>query len=816
MLYCAAFAQNASYKQRHLFILYLLITMPHKPTYMGDAPQKNNVFIGRITEIKAIKDLLTQPEPLLLRGMGGMGKTTLVNELCAQIGKQYDYVIYTNCKNSDPDAKNPLQDYLLYDHTLLHHDLQINDRLRAERDEKQKWAILLSRIKALNGTILWIIDNAYQKDTATIKKLLPNCQIILTSREPIGDIHAYNVDELGMLDALHLFKHYYKRPDDDQQILDVCRCIGYHALSIELLAKTLQALPDKDTSFLLAQLNLQGINIPQQQPVWTDYAQKEIHLNQCLLVAFSMGKLYEQTDIHPLFRFFCLMPYQYIPYNLIEQITETQGNAAKKLLLSQLRQLTDLGWIKQARTEWDNTTQESWQMHPMIQDIITQKLGKDAKQEEVICWQINNKAVADYKQNEIKAQLWRPFLERLVKYVTAQNEAIAAIYTVLALLNRAMGNYAIALQQQKTALQIAEQMLPAQHPDLATLYLNMGAAYQSLTDYATALNYYEKCRSIREQILPPLHPDLASLYLNMGIAYDSLTDYATALNYYEKCRSIREQILSPLHPDLASLYLNMGSTYQHLTNYATALSYYEKCRSIREKILPALHPDLANLYLNMGVTYNSLTDYATALSYYEKCRTIREQILPPLHPDLAMLYLNIGNTYQSLTDYATALNYYEKCRSIYEQILPPQHPNLAGLYLNMGVTYQSSTDYATALNYYEKCRTIFEQILPPQHPNLAALYLNMGNTYHNLADYATALNYYEKCRSIREQILSPQHPDLAMLYLNIAILYARQAQWQEAQVYANKGVDIFKAILPTNHPYLQKALKLQQYIQANL
>ncbi len=387
---------------------------------MGDALQKNPVFVGRTIEINDIKVLLQKRMPVLLRGMGGAGKTTLVNELCAEIGKQYDYLIYTNGKNANPDAQNPLLDYLLYDHTQLHHDLHLSDLLRAEQDKKQKWAILMSKIKALNGSTLWVIDNAYQKDAATINQLPPNCQIILTSREPIGNIPPYEIGALDMINAMHLFKRYYTRPDDDNAIIDVCACVDYHALSVELLAKTLQALPNKDTSFLLAQLNLQGIDIPQQQPVWTDYAQKEIHLNKCLLAAFTMGKLYEEKTIHPLFRFFCLMPYQYIPYNLILQITQTPNNAAEDLLLSQLKQLTALGWIKQALTEWDNTTQDGWQMHPVIQDMVGQKLGKDAEQEEAICGQIYDKSNIAYEQNPISAQLWRPFLEKLVKCIICQ------------------------------------------------------------------------------------------------------------------------------------------------------------------------------------------------------------------------------------------------------------------------------------------------------------------------------------------------------------------------------------------------------------
>ncbi len=335
---------------------------------------------------------------------------------------------------------------------------------------------------------------------------------MLTARGKIGDIPEHKIDELDIINALRLFKHYYKRPDSDESIMEVSERVGNHPLSIELLAKTLQELPNKDTSFLLEQLDEKGLKIERQRAVWSNYAERKIYLNECLLIAFDLGQLSTQTALHPLLRFFCLMPYQYIAYDLICQINQTPNEAAEDILLDHLEQLTNLGWIKQAPTEWDNTTQEGWQMHPIIQDMVNQQLGKDTEQEKAICLQIHDKSQAAYKQNEIKAQSWRPFLDKLVKCIVAQDEAIMAIYNVLSLLNQAMGNYAIALQQQTIALQIAEQILPPLHFNLAGLYMNMGITYDRLADYTTALNYYEKCRIICEQI-PQIQPNLAALYL---------------------------------------------------------------------------------------------------------------------------------------------------------------------------------------------------------------------------------------------------------------------------------------------------------------
>jgi tetratricopeptide (TPR) repeat protein len=518
--------------------------------YIGDIGRNDAAFFGRAIEKEGIIQDLKRHKKVLLQGMGGMGKTTLAYNICQAIGDQYDHVIWTNLQNANPDASAPLRDHLLYKSTQLHKNLNLSDVLQAEQDETQKWEILMDKIGKLGTAVLWVIDNAQQNDAAILNKLPHNCQIILTARGKIGDIPECEIDELDMINALHLFKHYYKRPDKDNSIIEVCERVGYHALSIELLAKTLNELPNKDTSFLLEQLDEKGLNIERQRAVWSNYAERKIYLNECLLIAFDLGKLSTQTTLHPLLRFFCLMPYQYIAYDLICQINQTPNEAAEDILLDHLEQLTDLGWIKQALSEWDNTTQESWQMHPVIQDMVNQQLGKDAEQEGAICVQIHDKSAVAYKQNEITAQLWRPFLERLVKYVTAQNEAIAAIYTVLALLNQAMGNYAIALQQQKTALQIAEQILPAQHPDLASLYLNMGNTYSRLTDYATALNYYEKCRAIREKILPQLHPNLATLYINMSVLYAKQAQLKEAKAYIDKAVAIYRQIVTINHPQL--------------------------------------------------------------------------------------------------------------------------------------------------------------------------------------------------------------------------------------------------------------------------
>jgi tetratricopeptide (TPR) repeat protein len=762
------------------------------------------------------EQLRTSKALLLLNGIGGMGKTALANQLRYQIGDQYDHVIWTNLQNVTTDDEQPLRNHLLYNSIQLHQDLGIGDVLRSERDETQKWAIIVRALRQLGSNVLWIIDNAHQQDQSAIKALPDNCHILLTSRHTIGDISTHYVDELNPNDALDLFKHYYKRPDDDQIILDVCGAVGYHALSVELLAKTLNELPNKGVSFLLQELKNRGININRQQQIWTDYAQRETYLNECLLAAFDLGKLREQTDLHGLLRFFCLMPYQDVAYAVVQQLTQTVGDTAEDQLLRHLQQLSKLGWLKPNQINWFGTTQKSWKMHTVIQDIVQQQLGHDESLEDGVADVLRTVAFGYYEENEITAQEWRSFLEAMVKKVDREVMPIAWCYSSLSSLLNAMGHYDKALLNQQKALNIAEQILPAQHLDLTSLYNNIGLIYNHLTQYDIALSYYKRCKVILKKKAPTKHPNLASLYLNMAIVYDNLTQYGIALAYYGRCHEIREETLPAQHPDLARLYMNIGNTYLRLAQYDIALAYYERCRAIWEQILSTQHPSLAMLYMNMAITYRNLTQYESALAYYERCQAIREQILPAQHPDLASLYMNMAVTYSRLTQYDTALTYYERCRAIREQILPAQHPDLATLYMNMAGIYELLTQHNMALVYCKYCCSIFEQILSSQHPDLATLYMNVANVYRSLTRYDISLTYYGRCKAIREQILPAQHPDLAMLYMNIGILYIHQSQFLKAKTFIDQSVAIYKQTLPPEHLYLQYTLELQNHIHQNL
>jgi len=619
------------------------------PKWLGQQWRQTSPFIGRKQEIQDIEDILGQQQALVLvNGIGGEGKTVLANAIMKQEPCLYEHLIWTNCQNAPDENENVLRSALLYNSYQLHLDLGIVEDLKETNNENEKWGILMNAFKKLNGKVLWVIDNARQDDFKAIRDLPQNCKILLTSREKIGNLKTYTLNELNEVDALKLFKTYYTQKDDDEILKQICETVGRHALSIELLAHTLNNLYDKDAAYLLEQLQENGLNIKRKIAVWTDYEAKETYLNDCLLLAFTLGNIALQIEFHPLLQLFTLLPYQTTPFFLLKYLQQIEDETAADDLRSYIRTLTKLGWIKQENTNAIKPNQKGWMMHPVIQDCIGQQLLVEQEMKENCIYFLREITWNLYKENRINAQVYKPYLECITIKSKVESENKALLYDLLANLNQAIGYHNIAIIQKQKAVSILEKKLPANHINLADIYNNIGLTYNYLTDHENALQYQKKSLAIYERNLFTNPINLASVYNNISLTYQGLVNYDKALKYQKKSLAIYEIILPLNHPNLATIYMNIANTYNYLTNYDNALKYQKKSLAIYEIILPLNHPNLATIYINIANTYHYLTTYDKALKYQKKSLAIYEIILPLNHPNLAITYNNIGLTHRKL------------------------------------------------------------------------------------------------------------------------------------------------------------------------
>ena len=189
---------------------------------------------------------------------------------------------------------------------------------------------------------------------------------------------------------------------------------------------------------------------------------------------------------------------------------------------------------------------------------------------------------------------------------------------------------------------------------------HLGVTYYLLRDYEKALSYCGRSLKIREEVGDT--KGIAATLRNIGNVYCEKGDYEKALFYYEKSLEIEKELGDKI--EIAKTLHNIGNAYCEKGDYEKALFYYEKSLEIEKELGDKI--EIAKTLHNIGIIHHARKDYEKALFYYEKSLKIEKEsgdkrgIAKSLH--------NIGYVHFEKGDHETALSYYKESLEIKEEV----------------------------------------------------------------------------------------------------------------------------------------------------
>lgn len=206
---------------------YILSTTVQAPAF----------FIGRRTEMEHLHNLLTAGtgRTINLCGIGGIGKSSLVQNFMAAYGGDYDSVVLLYYRGS-------IKQMIASDRSLMIHTLSRGSE--ESRDDYYERKLL--KLKDLSGQskILLVVenfDNPYDEHLSDLTGL--DCDEILISREPMDDSYYPSMRLDAVADsgfAVQMFERFCRRKLTERENVEVERIfqlISGHTLTLELLAK---------------------------------------------------------------------------------------------------------------------------------------------------------------------------------------------------------------------------------------------------------------------------------------------------------------------------------------------------------------------------------------------------------------------------------------------------------------------------------------------------------------------------------------------------------------------------------------------------
>ena len=599
-------------------------------------------FVGREEELDTIgKQLAGGVKPIVLSGLGGMGKT----ELAVKFGREYQTgaVYFIHFQGSFENTVRSMFAGVFPQPTQPpkeNEQFELVTNLLRRCTEKD--LLIIDNVDAGSGTLADLMKDPVYRDLLGMK-----LRLLLTTRFDWNRV--LPVVPLPREELYEIFRTH-GAVLEMRQMDDLIDAVNAHTMTIDLIARTLNG---KGWRRVTAEDMLRAIRentLPDEKyrKIATDYNQsrEQAQIYQHLSVVFDVSGIPEVG--RDVLRCATLLPESGMDGELFGySLTEQQQDALDELL--------NHGWLAME--------QERIQIHPIIRLVCREEL----KPSEESC-------------GEFLDALWEKYNEK--NYNTDRYSQMAETFAAAAAgdlterkadwINCAGAIWNKLVQSQK-AKALYEKYLPSlekqfpEHPLLATAYNHTGHCHSDLGENKAAQAFLQKALTIRLAALSSDDPDLALSYNNLGVVCGELGDHNKALELVLKALEIREKALPPDHHDLASSYNNVGSTYGELGDHKKALALNLKALEIRKKVLPPDHPDLASSYNNVGGTYGELGDHVKALEFHLKDLEICEKVLPPDHPDLATSYNNVGGTYGETGDYDQALYYLRKALSICEK-----------------------------------------------------------------------------------------------------------------------------------------------------
>lgn len=719
-------------------------------------PNKPEQFGGREKPLETLLAKLKAGEDSAItavRGMGGMGKTTLAKMLAYQLHADgiFRAVLWTEVTRT-PDVLQLLRGW------AKHADASFDTANQSEGQIALRVKALLEDVIAEkcdtceSPRVLVVLDDVWeesQKAVDLLKQACPdNSTILITTRSgrvanriAPGEVEA--LDKMQADEAVKLLREYLKKKPSDAALQKLGQALEGHPLALKLAAYR-----------VLDELERAGATL-------------ESTLERCT-------RDYE-TGIPAGASFADLM---------LEQSDDKDDNLTKSLYYSyealtseEQARFRALG-ILPAHVSFDTTILAAlWELPP--------------EQVEKACDALRLRALLDpdeapgwYRQHSLLRSLARDLLAK-----AGETDAVFARYADI---TTSIGGQFHRLKQE--TWNILNSYLPHIHhigDELLKMYLEkpdtienmrrMGLFVSAISPYITkrpemiftsegkklrGLNWMEASLAVyRQQGNKELE---AATITNIGGMWVDVSDRFKALNYYQQGLLLFQQANNK--PGESIALGNIAGVLTLLRKFNEALNFYEQSLRIVQQLGDKLG-EATNLG-NIGKLWAERKEKPKALNFYKRALAIFRQIGEKSGE--ATTLSSMGKLWFEMGKNTKALEFYEQALDLHRQ-LGIKYEEAATLH-NIGQVWFGKKEYHKALDFYEQALPLSQYV--GNKSGEAAICHHTAMVWNELENRYKALDFYSRSLLLTRQI-NDKYNEAATLN-NIAVIHEDYQEFEQA------------------------------------
>ncbi|HYT43948.1 MAG TPA: tetratricopeptide repeat protein [Methylomirabilota bacterium] len=645
--------------------------------------RRNAFFTGRKEILKQLHDKLTktndltQLQPQILSGLGGIGKTQIALEFAFRYQHEYPFILW---------LRTETRSLLISDIGAIP-NLFPSQESEAETDELQERTVISSFRLWLASHKDWllILDNV--DDLQIVHELLPTKgkgHVLVTTRiHAVGNAgNRIEIENMNQEEGILFLLRRAKKIEINASLDQISEKEREDAQAI---VEALEGLP-------LA-LDQAGAFIEETQSSLSEYcdllatAKEKILLRrgttssdhpESVASTFSLSfQKVEQGNAGAadLLRLFAFLSPDAIPEELIKE-------GAQKLNFSLHDMATDLVVFNEAITTLlkyslirRNPNTQTITIHRLVQVTIKNIMDEDTqlewtKQAIYAVDQAFPKEIDSLEKRERRKSL----LPQVQHCFTLIEQSNLNFPEAVSLLNKAKSfllnqeRYAESLSFSVRLLKMQEQLLGAESPEVAYVLNSMAISYRGLNQYELAVSYYQRAIAIRQKILGQNDPETLRSLSNLGFLYYKQGNYEKAEQITKEVLALREQTIGANELSTATSLNILGLVYTAQGKFEEAEALYNRALAIRLQLSKPSSGSPANTLNNLGNLYMKQGKYDQAEIYFQKAITIREQRFMGNTVVITSDLLDLAKCYKAQNLYKKAEPFIERALSILEDL----------------------------------------------------------------------------------------------------------------------------------------------------
>jgi len=732
-------------------------------------------FIGRDYELLKLERAFRQTHVVLLKGMGGVGKTELAKgfaQWLADTQGRTGGIFFTSFEQGAG---------------LSQVVNQIGRRLGGDRFSmlagEQQQQVVLDYLKTNPSLLIWDNFESVAGFPAGNEALLPEAErdslkqflrslrggqswVLITSRREetwldcgyaLQSIKGLRQEEAEELAAKILLQAEVDRTKLPPEYLELLKLLGGHPLSLRVVLPHLK----RQTPVQLIEALRQGLAT--FQGVETEGRDKSLMVS----LAYSFTKLSPRTRQHlPFLALFSERVDAEWLHAFSESPDDDYGQAYQAVFGENLPKADWIALLEEAAAAGiiEHLDATIYKIHPALPWYLRQQLAQQHPAGEVAALEkklltfytvladnYREKLVSNAKLAMLLLQVEEPNLLQQLRLAEQQQswaESQAILQALGEVYQRTGRKPELKMLEQRAINQVGIHLAVAKAKGQAAvdfwMYLKSNEANEALQSADL-----EKGREIYQEILDELiglndasfNNKIAVVYHQLGMVAQEKRQFEDAIAYYHKALKIYEDAGD--FYSAARDYHQLGNIAYLQRQFEGAIAYYHQALKIREDAGDFYRA--ANQYHQLGVVAQEQRQFEAAIPYYHKALKIYEDAGDFYRA--ANQYHQLGVVAQEQRQFEAAIAYYHKALKIKEDA--GDFYQAASDYHQLGMVAEEQRQFEDAIAYYHKALKIREDV--GDFYSAARDYHQLGMVAQEQRQFEEAIAYYQKAFQILEQ-----------------------------------------------------------------